>query len=74
MSEKVAKPAASSRVEDILKTVLGAGGRAASAKASGVIDHKLDDRGLELKLFIPKEKLTRESTRELVSLIMSDMM
>jgi homoserine kinase len=72
MAEKIAKPAASTRVEDVLKAALG--GRTASARASGVVDHKLTSKGLELKLFIPKEKLTTESTRELVSLIMSDMM
>ena len=45
-----------------------------SAKPSGVVAHKIDEKGLELKLFIPRNKLSRQSTRELLSLLLSDMM
>lgn len=45
-----------------------------TVKPSGLLDHKLDERGLELKLFIPRDKFTGTTARDLVSLLMSDMM
>jgi uncharacterized protein YjgD (DUF1641 family) len=60
----------SARSVELLKSALGS----AAVKPSGVVDHKLDSKGLELTLFISKDKLTRESTRDLLTLLMSDMM
>jgi hypothetical protein len=43
------------------------------AKPSAVSEHRFDEKGLEIKLKIPNEKLTASGARELLSLLMSDL-
>jgi hypothetical protein len=52
----------------VLKNVLQ------EVKPSAVSEHKIDDKGIELKLHISTAKLTAAGTKDLVSLLMSDMM
>lgn len=58
------------KIDNLLKLIVSD----RTVKPSGLIDHKLDERGLELKLFVPRDKLTGTSARDLISLLMSDMM
>jgi len=60
----------SAKVDQLLKLIVSE----KAVKPSGLIDHKLDDRGLEMKIFIPRDKLTGATARDLVSLLMSEMM
>jgi hypothetical protein len=45
-----------------------------AARPSSLVEHTITDKGIELRLFFPADKLTAKTARSVVALLMSDAM